>query len=110
MASKRVLILKCECLPSAGLQSLLSNQDDIHVQAATFTNSEELLKVIDTFQPDAIVMFEDMLEKYIWALAASLKEYPGLRAIIMHWDNNEIRIHDSQKVMIKEISDFLAAL
>jgi len=110
MAQRRVLILEGEHLPSAGVRSLLSKQDNIHVRAITFTNTEEMVKVIDAFRPDVIVMFEDMLEKSFWALAAYVKEYPSLRTIIVHWDDNEIQIHDSQKVVIKEISDFLAVL
>ena len=88
----------------------MSNQDNIQVRATTFTNLEEMFDVIDVFRPDVIVMFEDVLEKSIWALATSLKDYPSLRTIIVHWDDNEIQIYDSQKVMIKEIADFLAVL
>lgn len=97
-------------MSSAGITSLLSKQDDIQLMAITFTNVEEMFNVIDAFRPDVVVMFEDVLEKSIWALVASLKAYPSLRTIIVHWDDNEIQIHDNQKVMIKEISDFLAVL
>jgi DNA-binding NarL/FixJ family response regulator len=110
MVQRRVLIIDAEYLPGAGVRSLLSKQDNIHVQATRSNSTKDMLRVIDAFRPNVIVMFEDVLEKSVRALVTSLRDYPSIRTIVLHWDDNEILISDSQKVMIKEIGDFLAVL
>lgn len=110
MARRRVLILEGDHLPSAGVRSLLSNQNDLHVLAKVFTSFEEMLQIIDDFQPNVIVMDDGMLEKSALGLATSLKDYPSLRTIIVHWEDNEIEVYDRQKVVIRELQDFLSVI
>jgi DNA-binding NarL/FixJ family response regulator len=110
MAHRRVLIMESDHLRSAGVRSLLSNQDDLHVRAAIFTSFKDMSCLIDDFQPDVVVMYDDVLEEPAHRLTASLAGFSGLRTIIVHWEDNEIEIYESQKVKIRELEDFLAVI
>lgn len=109
MARRKVLVLENEFLLNAGLRSLLSKEEDLEVMAAKFTGQTEIFQIIDTFQPDVVVMEEELVENG-GMLVTSMKGHPNLKAIVVHWENNQIEIYESQKVVIRELQDFLSVI
>lgn len=110
MARRRVLILENEFLLNAGVRSLLSKQENLEVLTAKFTSHTEIFHIIDAFRPDVLVMDEEGLIEGGGALVTSLKGYPKLRTVVVLWEDNQVQIYDSEKVMIRGLDDFLAVI
>lgn len=109
MARRKVLVLENEFLLNAGLRSLLSKEEDLEVMAVKLSSQTEVFQIVDVFQPDVVVMEEELIENG-GMLVASMKGYPKLKAIVVHWEDNQIEIFESQKVVIRELQDFLSVI
>ncbi len=110
MARRKILVLENEYLLIAGLISLMSNLEGLEVMTTKFTSHNKILKIIDSFRPDAIVMDEERLIGSGGTLIAAMKEYPKLRIIVAHWDENQIEVYENHRVEIKAIDDLLAVI
>jgi hypothetical protein len=107
MAQQKVLIMETGSLLSAGTYNLLAGLSHLDVRRSEFTGLDELKGVIETFQPQVLVVDDAGLSQRTLALLPTLAKYSKLRTVIVHWQENQIEICDRHRVVINEVSDFL---
>jgi len=108
--SKRVLILRNNLLMNAGMQSILSKQEELEVIGIQINNDGELFQNIARFKPDVVVLDEDYLTADPVILSKLLQNYPERRVVLMSLHENEIQVYITKKFHIRQIGELLAAI
>jgi len=95
-------------LLSAGTYNLLAGLSHLDVRRSEFTGLDDLKRIIEAFQPQVLVVDNAGLSQRTLANLPLLGKDSKLRTVIVHWEENQIEICDRHRIVIKDITDFLA--
>jgi hypothetical protein len=103
---RKILVLRNNLLINAGVQSLLSGQDDLEVIGQEIHDQKELLGYIS----HVIIMDEWVLVPNLTMLLMFLQHYPKKRTILVSLKENQVQIYDTKQIHVQELRDFLAVV
>ena len=104
-----VILLDGNNILSAGLASLLTENQELQLEHITDVDDLSILEAIDRRQPDVIVITEN--DPYELARILELLETTQpdntWRIMIVHQDSNRIDLYDKRQVMINRRQDVI---
>lgn len=107
---KRVLVVINKLLFGVGLESLLSDENDLDVKSIPYKNEKTLSLEIKEYEPDVVLIDESIklavLPNYLNILAG----LPKLRLLVVNSKENRVHIYDKNEIQIDSSMDFLTAV
>jgi len=106
---KKILVLECDKLLSAGLLSILASRSDFDV-AQTTASSLAFLDQSENLSPDVVILDEEVMAANISAVIQLAERYPKLRLIVFRLNDNKVHVFDKHLAQLKRVSDLLELL
>jgi DNA-binding NarL/FixJ family response regulator len=94
----RVLIVDNQGIMGAGLEKLLSEEPSLEVYGTSTKRETTLLQEIWHFQPDIIILTAESKGTSPTWLLNLLKDYGGVRIILISMDQNVFEVYDKQQI------------
>lgn len=107
---KRVLVVFGEPLLGAGVESILSQDLDLEVKTTTLLSYEFLNEEIDQFQPDVVILDDDLKIPSTPKLMRILNGFPGVRLLLVNMRDNRLYVYNKQEIVIAHPTDLLATI
>jgi len=107
---KRVVVLESDYLFSAGVQSFLSNQENLEVTGLDASDPQEIYQAILQIQPDVIILDQNNQLIDLNTLLEHLEDLPRVRTVVMSYSDDQVQVYDRNKISIHQLSDFLAVI
>jgi len=107
---KRVVVLQSDYLFSAGVQSFLSDQENLEVIGLAASDPQEIFQAILQIQPDVIILDQNNQLIDLNALLEHLEDLPRVRTVVMSYADNQVQVCERNKISIHQLSDFLAVI
>ena len=106
----RVLIIHSNLLLLAGVENLLTRENDLQLSSVDFKNEKCLENTIARLKPNVVIFddnvrFED--ESILWGL---IKKSPALRILIVGANKNLVQLFDKQEIQISHFKDLVTAI
>jgi len=106
----RVLIIHSNLLLLAGVEDLLTHENDLQLSSVDFKNEKCLENTIARLKPNVVIFddnvrFED--ESILWGL---IKKSPALRILIVGANKNLVQLFDKQEIQISHFKDLVTAI
>jgi chemotaxis response regulator CheB len=110
MNKKRVLVMRSSYLLSAGVESLLNDQQELEVTSIDSKGTRNLVEDVIQIKPDVMVIDESTVIANLAYLVDLFEKFPELRVIVVHLENNHMSVFDKRHIPIQQLTDFYAAL
>lgn len=107
---KRVLVIETEALLSAGLVCLMKAQEGLEVHTVEFQNVSALVEVIQSLNPDVIVIDANFLADNVYDFLPIWVEFPKVRVVSMSLNDNNLQVYDKRSLQVKQSKDFFSAI
>ena len=104
LKTTRVLVCDCGTLLGLGVESVLASDKDLVVFSALPEDEVGLIKAIDWFKPEVVILGECMVVSDKTTLHHILVKYPLLRLITISIDNNWLHIYQRQDIWLDKAS------
>jgi DNA-binding NarL/FixJ family response regulator len=109
---KRVLVFRGENLLAAGVESLLTRQDDLLVLGVA-NNCDDAFSFeheIELFHPSVVILEESSLSADFSFIYEVLKKYPQLRVIVVDEGDNLVHILDKRAITVVQSTDLIEVI
>jgi DNA-binding NarL/FixJ family response regulator len=109
---KRVLVFRGENLLAAGVESLLTRQDDLLVLGVA-NNCDDAFSFeheIELFHPSVVILEESSLSADFSFIYEVLKKYPQLRVIVVDEGDNLVHIFDKRAITVAQSTDLIEVI
>jgi chemotaxis response regulator CheB len=110
MTLKRVLIIQCESLLGAGVESLLTGLGKMLVEGVEQDDLGAIIAAIQAQKPDVIIMDEKTLANHALEFLQFLEQYPQLRVVVVNSHHNYLQVFDKRLIPIETSTDLLAVI
>lgn len=107
---KKVLLIHSDLLLLSGVESLLTQEDDLYLANADLRDRAMLIDIIAQLQPNVIICDENVRQVDDWILCSFINDFPALRLLIVSVKNNHILVYDKQKIAINGSKDLVTAI
>ena len=107
---KRVVVLESDYLFSAGVQSFLSNQEDLEVTGLDAKDPLEIFQAILRIRPDVFILDQNNKQIDLNTLLEHLEDLPRVRTVVMSYSDDQVQVFDRNNISIHQLSDFLAVI
>jgi DNA-binding NarL/FixJ family response regulator len=109
-SDKRIILLESNQLLNAGVKSVLTSHGYTQVIGVPAKNMESILREIEDFEPNVIIMDENSWEVNLSQLAPYLTNNSTIRTVVVNLQDNHISIHDKRNIQIHQTIDFIDVL
>jgi DNA-binding NarL/FixJ family response regulator len=109
---KRVLVFRGENLLAAGVESLLTREDDLLVLGVA-NNCDDGFSFeheIELFHPSVVILEESSLSADFSFIYEVLKKYPQLRVIVVDEGDNLVHILDKRAITVVQSTDLIEVI
>jgi DNA-binding NarL/FixJ family response regulator len=109
---KRVLVFRGENLLTAGVESLLTREDDLLVLGVA-NNCDDGFSFeheIELFHPSVVILEESSLSADFSFIYEVLKKYPQLRVIVVDEGDNLVHILDKRAITVAQSTDLIEVI
>jgi DNA-binding NarL/FixJ family response regulator len=109
---KRVLVFRGENLLTAGVESLLTRQDDLLVLSVA-NNCDDAFSFeheIELFHPSVVILEESSLSADFSFIYEVFKKYPQLRVIVVDEGDNLVHILDKRAITVAQSTDLIEVI
>ena len=107
---KRILVVESDQLLVAGVESLLNGERALKVKRVVIDDEVDLTKEIKIFQPSVLIMDDRLYFAKLPVLFGLIKDYPGMRVIVVNSVENRLHVYDKREILITSINDLLATV
>jgi DNA-binding NarL/FixJ family response regulator len=109
---KRVLVFRGENLLAAGVESLLTREDDLLVLGVA-NNCDDGFSFeheIELFHPSVVILEESSLSADFSFIYEVLKKYPRVRVIVVDEGDNLVHILDKRAITVVQSTDLIEVI
>lgn len=110
----RILILDKEHLLGAGVESLLSQEENITIMglATDFSidQNQYLKQEIEQFRPDVVILNNDLLKVYFNLLVGLINLYPEMKFIVVNPLDNRLHVYEKREITIACSDDLVSII
>lgn len=107
---QRILLVHNNDLLGSGIAQLLIHEANLDVFGIVPDNEPQLLRAIERYQPDVIILNETCHVTRSTRLLTFLKNHPWVLLIEVTPRTNRIRLQNKYQVLISKTADLLAAI
>ncbi|MCJ7700315.1 MAG: hypothetical protein MUO62_01925 [Anaerolineales bacterium] len=107
---KRVLVVINKLLFGVGLESLLSQEQDLSVKSIPFKNKKTLVKEIRQYEPNVVLVDESIRTTNMPTIFDILTGFPDIRLLVINTRENSIQVYDKQEIQVTRSLDFITAI
>lgn len=107
---KKVLLIHSDLLLLPGVESLLTQEDDLYLTRADLKNRAMLIDTIAQLQPNVIICDEKVCLADDWILCSFIHDFPELRLVIVSIKDNHILVYDKHEIAINGSNDLVTAI
>jgi DNA-binding NarL/FixJ family response regulator len=104
---RRVLIVENQTLLGAGVHSLVGDETSLEVRGVSPHDPTELIRDIQSFQPDIVIVNKISGLIAPLNLLAALENHANLQVIVVSADDNRVCIYDKRQLLVKRAADFI---
>ena len=105
-----VLVCHCGTLLGLGIESVLAPDEDFTLYSALPEDEAGLIRAIEQFKPDVVILGECTVISDKTTLAHLLIEFPLLRLVTVDLDNNWLHIYQSQAMWLDQASGLTSVI
>jgi dihydroorotase len=96
---------------TAGIESLLHRENsDLTVLSTTSTDEVTLAVEVESFQPNVVIVDEELQFADELALFELMSAFPSLRIIVVDGHDNLLHIYEKQAITVGHSADLIAAI
>lgn len=103
----RVLIIQSNSILTAGIISLLQQNENFEVMIASYRTTKDLNRLIDQFLPMAVIIDICIGESKINAMFTLLASHPETRFLVVSLADNRVQIFTNQTQSVNYIDDLI---
>jgi DNA-binding NarL/FixJ family response regulator len=107
---KRVLVVIKKVLLRVGLESLLSQHQDLHIKTIVYQNEKALVAEIRDFQPVVILMDEAIQLDHHPNVLGMLLDFPNIKLLVVNSKENRLHVFEKKEIRISQSADFINAI
>jgi DNA-binding NarL/FixJ family response regulator len=107
---KRVLVFQSDQLLLAGVESLLAREMDMNVSTITLSDGNQLISEIEQFEPEVVVMDENLVLSRFSLILDLFRGFPELRVMVVDDKENLLHIYDKHEVTVRQGKDLVSAI
>jgi chemotaxis response regulator CheB len=107
---KRILVVFERFLFTAALESLLSHAPDIDFLITPIIDENTLVRDIESYCPNVILLDENILTNDLIRRIGSLKNSPELMIMVIQADSNQVHSYAKRVLHLNQSSDLLEAI
>jgi len=104
---RRVLIVENQTLLGAGVHSLVGDETGLEVRGVSPHDRAELIRDIQSFQPDIVILNKASQLMAPLNLLAALEDHSRLQLIVVSADDNRVCIYDKRQLLVKRAADVI---
>ena len=104
---RRVLIVENQTLLGAGVHSLVGDETGLEVRGISPHDHTELIRDIESFQPDIVILNKVSQLMAPLNLLAALENHTQLQLIVVSADDNRVCIYDKRQLLVKRAADLV---
>lgn len=106
----KCLIVCSNELLGVSVEHLCRTQDDLDVHNAQFLVEADLIRELERYQPDVLIVDESIDVNYPTRLLQSLAVSPNVRVILLNGQANILHVYKKQDVLVTKASDLLSVV
>jgi DNA-binding NarL/FixJ family response regulator len=104
---RRVLIVENQTLLGAGVHNLVGDETGLEVRGVSPHDHTELIRDIQRFQPDIVILNKVSQLIAPLNLLAALENHTQLQLIVVSADDNRVCIYAKRQLLVKRAADFI---
>ncbi len=111
MTDKTVLLIESGQFIGGVIHSLFMGHNNFCVVEAAPKNHRQLLKAVQQYRPEIIVLDDTVRVEYLAHLLRFMQNSAeDIRVVVVNADSNEVELYEKQRIPVHQTEDFFAIL